>query len=105
MSSYPFTHTRMLTPVSVIPNAAPADDELVVVVTTDERGFTQNVYLRDAALKARYLAHEAKAQTDRAALDATIATARAVIDTVAFAAMDAQIAAAAVVTPLTKEIA
>ena len=42
----------MLTPHTVIPNAAPADDELVIVVCTDERGHTHNHYIRDAALKA-----------------------------------------------------
>ena len=65
-----------LTPVSVIPNAAPADDELVIVVCKDERGNIHDHYIRDAALKAELVSADEARENAEIALRTQHATAR-----------------------------
>jgi len=85
----------MLTPQSVIPNAAPADDELVIVVCKDEKGNVFNHYIRDAALKASLVAVDDAAAQERTILDVTLAATRTAAHAVVLARATTEIAAAA----------
>lgn len=53
-----------LTPKAVVPNPAPADKELIIVVCTDEEGHVHNHYIRDAALKETLAAEDGPAYHD-----------------------------------------